>query len=115
METDGVPQQSDNIFISVANTRYTGTHFLIAPEAIVDDGLLDVISLKKLSRMRILKLFPTIYEGRHVEYEEVSSVKARQIKLHAPEAMLLGPDGEFCGHTPAEITCLHRDLTVFCP
>jgi diacylglycerol kinase (ATP) len=114
MEIDNKPVHVDTIFTSIANTRYTGTHFLIAPEATFDDGKLDVITLRRLSRLRLLKLFPTIYNGGHIAFQEVSSSKAKHIKLISPGAMLLGPDGEFCGHTPAEIKCLHQDLTVFC-
>ena len=114
IEVDGQVMSSDNVFTTIANTRYTGTHFLIAPDAKFDDGKLDLIMLQKLKRTRLLKLFPTIYEGRHVEFDEVSGLKATNIKLLSPTGMLLGPDGEFLGHTPAEITCLHRDLTVFC-
>ena len=114
MEVDTETIRCDNIFITISNSRYTGTHFLIAPDARVDDGLLDVTILKKLPRRRLLKLFPTIYSGRHVEYEEVSTRKASRIRIHSPEAMLLGPDGEFSGHSPVEVNCLHQDLTIFC-
>jgi YegS/Rv2252/BmrU family lipid kinase len=114
IEVDGESMTVDNIFTSIANTRYTGTHFLIAPEAKIDDGMLDLVMLRKLSRLRVLKLFPTIYEGRHIEHEEISCLKARRIRLISPAGMLLGPDGEFCGTTPAEVTCLKQDLTVFC-
>ena len=113
MEIDGKAVKSDNVFIAISNSRYTGTHFLIAPDATIDDGLLDVTILRKLKRSRLLKLFPTIYSGRHVEYEEISTHKATSINISSPEAMLLGPDGEFRGHSPAEIRCLHRDLTIF--
>jgi len=110
---DGEPVHSDNVFVAISNTRYTGTHFMMAPGAIIDDGLLDLTLLSRLSRRRILKLFPTIYDGGHVGYEEVTTHKAARIKIQSPTAMLLAPDGEFLGHTPAEISCLHRDLTIF--
>ena len=113
MEIDGEPVESDNIFVTFSNSHYTGTHFLIAPDAVFDDGLLDVTVLRNLNRFRLLKLFPSIYDGRHVEYEEISTYKAARIKIISPKAMLLGPDGEFCGDSPAEITCLHQDLTIF--
>jgi diacylglycerol kinase (ATP) len=114
IELDGRRLQAQTVFTSIANSRYTGTHFLIAPEAVIDDGKLDVISLRKLSRMRILRLFPTIYDGGHIAFDEVFNTKAGCIKLISPAGMLLGPDGEFRGRTPATIRCLHRDLTVFC-
>ena len=113
MEIDAQVIRSDNVFITISNSRYTGTHFLIAPDAVIDDGLLDVTVLENLPRRRLLKLFPSIYSGQHVEYKEVTSHQATHINIHAPQAMLLGPDGEFRGRSPAEITCLHQDLTVF--
>jgi len=113
MEIDGKTVRSDNIFVTVSNSRYTGTHFLIAPAAIIDDGLLDVTILESLPRHRLLKLFPTIYSGRHIEYKEISTLKGARIRIHSPQGMLLGPDGEFIGRSPADISCLHQDLTIF--
>jgi diacylglycerol kinase (ATP) len=113
MEIDGQAVRDDNVFVAVSNTRYTGTHFKMAPGAIVDDGLLDVTLLARLSRRRVLRLFPTVYDGRHVGFEEVTTCKAKHIRIDAPEAMLMAPDGEFVGRTPAEITCLRRDLELF--
>jgi len=113
LEINGEVITSDNVFITISNSRYTGAHFLIAPTAKIDDGLMDVTILENLSRGRLLRLFPTIYDGRHVDYDEVSTYKADTIKIVSPDSMLLGPDGEFCGKSPAEITCLHRDLTIF--
>ena len=112
-ELDEQRISSNNVFITISNTRFTGTHFLIAPDACIDDGLLDITILEKLPRLRLLKLFPTIYEGRHVAYKEVLSYQASRINIQSPETMLLGPDGEFRGRSPAEITCLHKDLTIF--
>jgi diacylglycerol kinase (ATP) len=114
IEIDGEAVSDDNVFMAVSNTRYTGTHFMMAPAAITDDGLLDVTLLSKLSRRRVLRLFPTIYDGRHVGFDEVTTRKAKHIRISAPEAMSMAPDGEFAGCTPAEITCLRRDLAIFC-
>ena len=113
MEFNGEVVQIDNVFLTISNSRYTGTHFLIAPDAVIDDGQLDVTVLRSLPRLRLLKLFPTIYDGRHVKYQEITTYKATSIIIRSPEAMLLGPDGEFCGRSPAEISCLHQDLTIF--
>ena len=115
MEVDGRCIEQDNVFAEISNTRYTGTRFLIAPSAEMDDGLLDVTLLRKLSRSRLLWLFPTIYSGRHVEHKEISVVRGKSICIHAPQGYLLAPDGEFRGTTPATITCLRRDLTIFSP
>jgi len=113
MDIDGKRIEKNNVFVTLSNSRYTGTHFLIAPGAKVDDGHLDVTILESLPRYRLLKLFPTIYSGRHIEYNEITSCKATQISIHSPLGLQLGPDGEFCGSSPAKITCLPRDLTIF--
>lgn len=114
MEIDGKPRQSNNVFIAISNSRYTGTHFLMAPGAVLDDGRLDVTILASLPRRRLLRLFPSIYSGRHVEYAEVSNCQATHISISSPQGFPLGPDGEFYGHSPVEITCLPRDLAIFC-
>jgi diacylglycerol kinase (ATP) len=115
IEIDGNNIKENNIFVEISNTRYTGTSFLIAPHARLDDGLLDVTLLRKLPRMRLLRLFPTIYSGRHVDYAEVSTCKARTIKIILPEKRLLAPDGELYGETPVTVSCLRQDLEFFRP
>ncbi len=115
IEIDGEIIKQDNIFVEVSNTRYTGTSFLIAPGAKLDDGLLDVTLLRSLPRLRLLRLFPTIYSGRHVDFDEVSTYQARKINIMAPQNEQLSPDGEFHGETPVSITCLEKDLQFFTP
>ena len=88
---------------------------MMAPDAALDDGFLDVTLLGKLSRLRLLRLFPTIYKGRHVRYEEIQTCKAQEIRIMAPEGLVLAPDGELRGCTPATITCLSRELQIFGP
>lgn len=104
----------DLVFVEVANSRYTGTSFLIAPDARIDDGLLDVVILKKISRFKILRLFPTIYSGKHVNYREVETHQVKRITIHTDQPMPLMPDGEFVGHTPVTIECLPGALQLIC-
>jgi diacylglycerol kinase (ATP) len=113
IELDGERLEQDALFVEISNTRYTGTSFLIAPAARLDDGLLDVTLVRGLSRWRLLRLFPTIYVGRHVDYPEVTTRQARTITIRAPDGLALAPDGEIRGHTPATISCLRRDLEIF--
>ncbi|MCA9731461.1 MAG: diacylglycerol kinase family lipid kinase [Deferribacteres bacterium] len=113
IELDGEKIEQDNIFVEVSNTRYTGTTFLMAPEAIIDDGLLDVTLLRKTSRRRILKVLPTIFTGEHVGLEEVTSRKAKHIKISTETRKILTPDGELLGYSPVEITCLPKSVEVF--
>lgn len=114
MRLDGERVQQDNVFVEVSNSRFTGTSFLMAPGAELDDGLLDVTWLSRVPRLRLAWLFRSIFSGRHVGYPEVETRQAREIQLDAPTSYLLMPDGEFEGRTPARISCLRRDLELFC-
>lgn len=113
LEIDGERIERDATFLEISNSRYTAD-FLMAPEAQIDDGLLDVTLLGKISRRRLLRLFPTVFRGEHVQYPEVETFTARSIKVASDQPKILAPDGELVGTTPAEITCLHQALDVFC-
>jgi len=115
LELDGERLRQDSLFVEIANTRYTGTSFLIAPEARMDDGLFDVVLVRRLPRRRLLQLFPSIYSGTHVRYPEVSVQRAREVRIVAPAGLPLAPDGELRGATPATVRCLHRHVEVFAP
>ena len=113
LELDGTTIQREATFLEISNSRFTAD-FLMAPEAKIDDGLLDVTLLGKISRRRLLRLFPTVFRGEHVRYPEVETFTARSIKVASDQPKILSPDGELIGTTPAEITCLHRAVDVFC-
>ena len=112
VKLDGREVEQENVLVEVSNSSYTGSSFLIAPQALVDDGYLDVTLLRQLSRTRLLKLFPTIYSGRHIEFDEVETHKAKDIEIQGPPGMLLTVDGEFRGSTPARIRCLPMALNL---
>lgn len=113
MEIDGQSIERENVFVELSNTRYTGTTFLMAPEAKIDDGLLDVTLLNKINRRGILKIFPTIFDGTHVHQEHVEVFKASKIKIETDVPKVLTPDGEVLGSTPIEVECLKQDLPFF--
>lgn len=112
---DGQVIEGEFLFIEVSNTRYTGTSFLIAPAAEPDDGLLDLVLVGRLPRLRVLRLFPSVFKGRHVDFDEVETLQAREVRIESERELMLAPDGELRGVTPVTITCLHRDLDVFAP
>jgi YegS/Rv2252/BmrU family lipid kinase len=114
IEIDGTTMERENIFCEISNTRYT-SNFLIAPAAVIDDGLLDVILLGKASRTRLLTCFPKVFKGTHVELDEVETFTARSIRIQTDEPKLLTPDGEVLGSSPVEVECLHRALEIFAP
>ena len=86
---------------------------LIAPDAQIDDGLLDVIVLNKISRTRLLRAFPRIYKGSHLELPEVERFKASQISVKSSVPKTCTPDGEVLGQTPLELKVCPGQITLF--
>ena len=110
LKVDGQDSQHSGIFVEVANSTFTGTHFLMAPKAKLDDGLLDIVLLKKISRLRLLRLFTSIYDGSHINYPEIEYIQGTQISIVEERPGELIPDGEVLGKTPVTFKCLPRDI-----
>jgi diacylglycerol kinase (ATP) len=106
LELDGERIEREAVFVEVANSTYTGTNFLIAPKARLDDGLLDVVLLKAISRLELLRLFRTVYDGSHLRHPQVEYFQARSVTVTESRPGRLIPDGEILGHTPARFECL---------
>ncbi|MCK5879396.1 MAG: diacylglycerol kinase family lipid kinase [Holophagae bacterium] len=110
---DGKKLERNCVFIEISNTRYT-SNFLMAPDAAIDDGFLDVTILNRVTRRRLLQAFPKVFTGEHVDLPEVESFKAREISIETlDEEKVLTPDGEVLGISPVDITCLKQACEVF--
>ncbi|MCJ7812803.1 diacylglycerol kinase family lipid kinase [bacterium] len=112
IKIDGQQYERDNVFIEISNTRYT-SNFLMAPHAKIDDGLLDVTLLGKLSRRRLLQCFPKIFTGEHIYLDEIETFQAKKISITTDVDKVLTPDGELIGITPVNVECLHQAVEVF--
>lgn len=113
LEIDGETIERQGVFVEVANSSYTGTSFLMAPKAKLDDGLLDVVLLNKISRLKLLRLFTSIYDGSHINYPEIEYFQAKKVKVTESRPSKLIPDGEVLGQTPAEYECIEKAVPFF--
>jgi len=112
IDMDGSKLDLQNVFVEISNTRWT-SNFLMAPNAKIDDGLLDVTIVNKLSRRRLLQCFPKIFTGEHINEPEVDQYQAKKITISTNVPKVLTPDGELLGATPIEVECLHKAVEVF--
>jgi diacylglycerol kinase (ATP) len=115
LELDGCTIEREGVFVEVANSSYTGSSFLIAPKARLDDGLLDVVLLKAISRLALLRLFRTVYDGSHLRHPQVEYFQARSVVVHESRSGRLIPDGEILGSTPARFDCLPGAMRFLWP
>lgn len=99
----------------VANARYYGGAMKIAPNAKMDDGLLDVVSIGDASAFRILSNAPRLYFGAHLRMDEVNHALAKQIvarPVKKDEQVAIELDGEVVGRLPATFQVIKAALRV---
>jgi diacylglycerol kinase (ATP) len=98
-----------------ANAPLYGGGMKIAPQAKMDDGLLDVCIVGAVDRFRLLRLFPTVYSGNHLGVPEVEYFQAPRARVETEYPLDVYADGEFVCSTPVEVG-VHRDaLKVVLP
>jgi diacylglycerol kinase family enzyme len=98
-----------------ANTPVYGGGMKIAPQAQMDDGHLDVCVVKKLKKLKLLSLFPTVYFGRHLQIPEVDYFRATRVQVETEGGANVFADGEYVCRTPIEIGVAPKALRVVCP
>jgi len=104
------------ILATGANGRYFGGGMQVAPEARIDDGLLDVVIVADLPIPKLLAKLPKIYAGTHLADEAAVLHRGRVIEAEAlPGRVMLDLDGEPLGTLPVRYEVLPGALTLFGP
>jgi YegS/Rv2252/BmrU family lipid kinase len=111
-DIDGQIQQQRNLLIAVNNGRYFGGGMKIAPDADPCDGLLDIITVRDVNKLRLLYNFPRLYKGTHITHPMVNTYKAKLIDVKTSEKLLLQMDGEVVGEAPANFRVIPSALRV---
>lgn len=111
VEVDGVGHEYTGVSAIVANGGFYGNGMHIAPDAVPDDGLLDVVLLAAANRARLLRLLPTVYRGTHVRQREVTVLRGRSVRIESSGVSAYG-DGEFIGDLPVTVEIVPRVLRV---
>jgi diacylglycerol kinase (ATP) len=95
--------EQPTILAAFANTPVYGGGMKIAPQARMDDGLLDVCVVGGIDRFKLFCMFPTIYSGGHLNIKEVDYFQAGRVRVETEHPLDVYADGEFVGRTPVEV------------
>jgi len=98
--------------VIVANGDYFGGGMHIAPEASLNDNLLDVVVIGDIGKFELLKALPTVYNGTHITHPKVRMEKAAQITIESSERILVHADGELLGEGPASFWLVPAALNI---
>lgn len=82
------------MLVAFGNTHRFGGGMCIAPQARPDDGLLDVVIVRAMPRRRLLRVFPRVYRGAHMDLPQVTSFRTRRMRLWLEREMTVYGDGE---------------------
>jgi diacylglycerol kinase (ATP) len=79
---------------AIGNGRCFGGGFWVCPQAMPDDGLLDVMVAQQVTRRGILRLLPKLQHGRHIDHPVVKMSRARRVVFESAEPFYVEADGE---------------------
>ncbi|HEY2333906.1 MAG TPA: diacylglycerol kinase family protein [Solirubrobacterales bacterium] len=101
--------------VSVANSRAFGGGMFIAPDAELDDGEFDIVTVGEVGRLRFVSNLPKVFKGTHVDEDEVRVFRASQLELTASRPFPVYADGEHLTDLPASLRVLPRALSILAP
>jgi diacylglycerol kinase (ATP) len=103
------------ILAAVANAPTYGGGMKIAPRARLDDGKLDLCVVRGMDVFRLFCLFPTVYFGRHLGFEEVEYEQTENVRIETERPFDVYADGEFVCQTPVKFGVAQNALQVIVP
>lgn len=112
---DGERHSFTTLLASFMNGKWYGGGFKSAPNAVFDDGLLDVTIVEDVPLRRIPKLLPMYYKGTHLNEDVVNLYRAEKIVVKAPKSVAVGLDGEVIELDTFTIELLKGKLMLMTP
>lgn len=110
VELDGQTHHFEKTwFVTVSNQPFYGGGMKIAPNASPVDGLLNITVVHKLSKLKLLLVFITVFWGGHTSFKEVRSFTGKNISIQSQVPLHTHADGEYLGETPLTIQ-LHEQM-----
>lgn len=108
---DGVVHDETGTLVTVGNGRSIGGGMMVTPDAELDDGLFDVMVVRRLTRIQFLRLFPSVFKGTHLGDPRVAIHRAKTVRIEAAGVVAYA-DGERLGAMPVDIEIVPGALRV---
>ncbi len=94
VEVDNDVIDERTFLAAIGNGISAGGGFLLTPEAVIDDGLLDLCLVSDVSVGRVLQVLPSVLSGKHAKHPEVIMRKAKTIRIESEDSVSIHRDGE---------------------
>lgn len=112
LDVDGEKRSLKAMLCGVANVKNFGGGMQISPNSEITDGEFEVFILHEVSRSKLLRIFPTVYSGKHIAFKEVEIFKAKSISI-SNDGFPMTCDGELIGPAPFSVQLHPGALQVF--
>jgi YegS/Rv2252/BmrU family lipid kinase len=111
----GESRQAVGYTVAAANSKAYGGGMWLAPAAALDDGLLDVVIVGHVPKLRFLRLLPTVFKGEHVRQPNVEVLRAKEVEISAERPFTLYADGDPIASLPVKVRTLPGAVNVIVP
>jgi diacylglycerol kinase (ATP) len=101
IQVDDERMELDAMLVEVGSGRWTGGGMKVLPNAVMNDGLLDVCIVEALSKPAFLRAFPRVFVGSHTTHPKVRMWTGTRVQVEADRRVLVYADGELVGSLPA--------------
>ncbi len=108
IRTDSEEIEDDFLLVAFCNGRREGGGFILAPDALPNDGVLNYAMVSWLSRIKMFRMMPEFMRGTHERFDEVTLGEFRDLQLESDHALLIHTDGEIFANSTNNV----RELTV---
>lgn len=109
---DGKTVTTKAFSVNVGNGRYCGGGMRQTPEAVPDDGLLDITVIKDMGRIEVIKALKILYDGTILSHPKIDGYRSTNLKVTSETALYAEADGESLGHTPVEFGIIPGGVNV---
>jgi len=111
LDLDGNQMHLSAMLVAIGNGPSFGGGLRIAEGAVLDDGFLDVVIIKPIGKLDLMRTYPKLFKGTHITHPQYEHHRARTVTVAAP-GIVGYADGERFGPLPVTIECVPRSLTV---
>ena len=101
--------------VAAANSRAYGGGMRLAPDALLDDGLLEIVVIERVGRLRFLANLPKVFAGAHVLLPSVHVFRAAEVEISADRPFTLYADGDPIGELPVRVRAVRGAVSVLVP
>ncbi len=101
--------------VTICNAPFYGIHLELAPDILMDDGLLDVIIYRNFSKLEYIRHAISISQGRRIYQPKIVHMRVKSLRINSDQPLDLQVDGIPQGTTPAKVMVLPGALRVRVP